>query len=760
MRVLRAASRRRNGVAFGKILTAAVVFAQPALAQQVSAIDEIVVTARKRVEVLQAVPQALTVYRARDLADFNIVTSPEIAPHTPNLMWHSILGFSTPNIFLRGIGNTTFNANQAGPVGIHVDGVYQGASITHGFGLLDIERVEILKGPQGTLFGRNTTGGVVNFISAKPDPAAGFNARVTATYGRFDQADLDGALGFNMGDNTAVRIAAQTLNRDGYVVNRNPASGINRQGGLDMWSSRAQIRHLAGRFDILLNVHGGQNRSDIIPGKQLGVLCPAGVNAPRLGACADFFGFSDTTNLRESFTNIPSFDHVDTWGGGGTLTWDGGSFAVTSQTQYDANQRRLVNDSDVSPASALKTNVASEFHQFSQEVRATSQGMDHFKWIAGANYYEDRLRAFQAYTLNDFGPGILSGAFPVQEGIASNLDQGTESYAAFGEISYEVLPRWTLTGGARWTHDRRAADARAFLIDATGLSTAFVDQAAAAARLLFSTIPAMHVARAWSRWSGRGVVSYELTPDVLTYAGIAHGFKGGDFNGGALFAPAEANIVNPEYVTSYEIGLRGATPDKRLSFDVAGFYYDFTDQQVSAMVPGSNATLQSLSNAGKTRVKGLEAEISVIPVDSIFLQAKAGLLDAQFVRFQLDAANPATNYAGNRTASSPKLSMAGVARYTVPVGYGAWSAQVDVTYKGKHFYSVDNNPALSQSGYWQTNGHVRFSTADERYSVTGWIKNIADKTYFVSGLSNASFGFMEIFPGLPRTFGVTVSGKF
>lgn len=273
------------------------------------------------------------------------------------------------------------------------------------------------------------------------------------------------------------------------------------------------------------------------------------------------------------------------------------------------------------------------------------------------------------------------------------------------------------------------------------------------------TIPPTHIERDWSKWSGRGIASYALVEGVHAYAGVAHGFKGGDFNGGALFAASEANISDPEFVTSYEAGLRGETPDHRFSFDAAGFYYDFTNQQVSVMVPGSNATLQTLSNAAKTRVQGLEAEVSASPADGLFLQLKTGVLDAKFVRFQLDPANPATNYAGNRTALSPRFSLAGIGRYGVPTSYGRWSAQTDFSYTGARFYSADNNPALHQDGTWLVNGHLKLETTDTHYSVTVWVKNIADKKYFVSGLANTSFGFLEVFPGLPRTFGVTLAGK-
>jgi iron complex outermembrane receptor protein len=725
-------------------------------------IDEIIVTARKRTETLREVPQPVTVYGADDLARLGYTTSPEIALQTPNLLWHSILGFATPNIFLRGIGNTTFNANQASPVGLHADGVYQGSSVAYGFGLLDLERVEIMKGPQGTLFGRNTTGGVINFIARKPDPAAGTTAEASATYGRFDQADLSGAVGAALSDTAAVRLAAQTLNRDGYVVNRNPASGIDRQGKIDLWSARGQARALLGRdLDVLVNVHGGENRSDVIPGKQVGIVCRPGVAVPRLGQCTDFFGFADTTDLRESFANVPSSDRIDTWGGGATLTWSGpDGLTLVAQGQYDANDRRLANDSDAGPVSAVKTSVASDYHQFSQELRLTSAAERPVTWMVGGNYYRDDLDAFQAFTLNAFGPGALSRVFPVQEGIASALEQRTESVAGFAEGNAALDRRLIATLGARWTHDKRSAATEALIFNATGLGLAFVDRTAATGRRLFTTIPPTRLTRAWSEWSGRGVLSLAATETTLLYAGVARGFKGGDFNGGALFAPVEANISDPEFVTSYEAGLKATLAGGRVSVDASAFYYDFTDQQVSVLVPGSAATLQTLSNAAKTRSKGLELDIAAAPSERVLLQLRSGLLDAEFVRFQQDPGNPATNYAGNRTASSPKLSLAGIARYTVPLASGEMAAQVDASYTGAHFFTADNAPALRQKGYWLANLRLSFIAPDDRYSVSAWIKNVANKKYLVSGLGNTAFGFLEIFPGLPRTAGVTVAGKF
>ena len=749
-------------------LVSACIFAlagPPPLAAQESAsnseIGEIIVTARKREENLRAVPQAVTVLTHEDLQRYGTKTSPEIAHQTPNLMWHSILGFSTPHIFLRGIGNATFNANQASPVGIHVDGIYQGSSVTYGFGLLDLDRVEILKGPQGTLFGRNTTGGVVNFISRKPDPAEGFNGEVTASYGRYDEANLEAAVGVPLSEDVAVRVSALILNRDGYVTNANPASGFDHEGARDIWSARAQLRFVGDNgFDSLIGVHGGQNQSDDSPSKQIGIVCPAGVTVPQIGQCTDFLGFTDSTNLRESFKNLATLDEVNTWGVNATLSWPFKGFTVVSQTAYDANDRRLVDDSDTAPSPTVKTNVKSDYFQFSQEVRVTSNIEGPLDWLAGGNFYLDELEAFQTFSLNAFGPGNLSGFFPVEEGIASFLNQKTESFALFGEANYEIISGLTLTAGVRWTRDKRTGRAQAYIFDATGLALSFITRSAADSRLLVQTIPDVTVQKSWSKWSGRGALSYEVLDGWFAYAGIARGFKGGDFNGGALFDPSEANLVNPEFVTSYEIGFKGRTRDSKHAIDISGFYYDFTNQQVAIFIPGSGATLQHLSNAAKTTVLGFEAVVTSRPIDNLFLEIKTGVLDAKFKRFQRDLNDPATDFAGNRTASAPKFSVAGAGLYTVPTRLGDIGVQTDFSYTGSHFFSVDNHLSLRENGYWLFNGSLFFEDKAGRYKVSAWAKNIANEDYLVSGISNIALGFLEVFPGPPRTFGLTVTGRF
>ena len=362
--------------------------------------------------------------------------------------------------------------------------------------------------------------------------------------------------------------------------------------------------------------------------------------------------------------------------------------------------------------------------------------------------------------MNALGPGVLSRFFPVQEGVATKLTQRSESTAVFGEAGYALTDQLTLTAGVRWTDDKRIADPYAFLINATGLANTFVDDTIATSRLLVPTIPAMHIERDWKRWGGRGMLGYQGSANLLAYASVTRGFKGGDFNGGAMFSPVEANIVDPEYVTACEIGVKGALPEARLSYGLAGFIYDFTNQQIATLIPGSNGALQNLTNAAKSNIHGLEAEIGLTPIDALRLDVKAGYLDAEFKKFQLDPGNPATNYAGNRIPSSPKFSLNALARYTVPLAaQRSLSFGAELSHKSAHFFTADNNRAMCENGYWILNADVTFAL-NEKVSVKAWARNLGDTKYFVSGIATTGFGVMELMPGLPRTYGVTASAKF
>lgn len=746
------------------LLTAAFCMASPveSNAQETTAIENITVTSRKRTESLQDVPLALDVVTGEELRSRGVTLSGELANLIPNLEWQSIIGQATPQVFLRGIGNNTFNANQANPIAVYTDGVYQGSTLNYGFQLFDVDRVEVLKGPQGTLYGRNTTGGLLNVITQSPDLGSGTSGYGIASYGNYEAPRVEAAVGFDLSPQVAIRVSGVVEQRDGYVENVVPQNGFDDSGELDFWALRGQVLFQpSDATTVRLAIQGGDNESDIIPWKQIGVLCPPAVTVPALGAgCSDFFGFSDTPDLFSHSTNVQAFDHISSLGGRLSFEHAFDGWTVSAQTGVETYDRTLVNDADASPLDALHNDVEAEYWQVSQEISARNNDGGPLDWIVGAFVFFDGIESFQAFPLNDFGPGFLTQLSPFEEGIASALDQETTSYALFGEVDYTLTDRLSVSLGARWTRDQRRATTRAFIFSSDGLRDTFIDQSIGLSRVIFETIPQLSVKETWSEWSGRFVVDYRVDDSTLLFLTGARGFKGGDFNAGALFSPIEANIVDPEFVYSLEGGVKGTWADGVVSGSASVFGYDFKNQQVQVLVPGSNATLQNLANAANTDVLGAELELTVKPVDALTFNLGLGLLDAEFGSFILDASNPAANFDGNRTPFSPKFSMVGAVRYEAPVQFGVAAIQAGWSYRSSRFFTVDNSPVLREDGTWLVDLRLSLTAPDDAWSVALWSENLFDEEYLANGLGNTAFGFFNVMPAVPRTYGISLSTAF
>ena len=290
------------------------------------------------------------------------------------------------------------------------------------------------------------------------------------------------------------------------------------------------------------------------------------------------------------------------------------------------------------------------------------------------------------------------------EGVASDLHQQTQSFAVFGELSYKFWKQWNITTGLRWTYDRRKIDFEALGWDATTTLNQFVSEEVARSNLLFNTIPRTHIENDWNDFSGRIALDYAFNKDQLAFVSASRGFKGGEFNGGALFNIAEATLTDPEYVTSYEIGYKGRLLDGRLQLNATAFYTNYDDQQV--FVPASqNLQVQALVNAGKSEIKGLELEMQLLLSESWYFRFGAAYLDARFKEFS-NPFDPGADLSGNRLPDAPKWNINGLVQYDWPVELGIVRAQTDFFWNSKQFFTANNNSTLSQSDYGIVNGRL------------------------------------------------------
>jgi len=761
---------REKLVLFGAALMATTALqVGPAYAQQLEAetaladaprLEEIVVTATKREASLQRVPVTISAFSDQTLLKLGITSSDDIGRFTPNVSWRPGFGYSNPHIFLRGLGSDSYAAHGT-PVGIYIDGAYLGANAGQSFQAFDLERVEVLKGPQGTLYGRNTTGGLINYITRKPSLAED-SGYVSAGIGNYGLIESETAVGLRIAENAALRVAGSYKRRNGYLKNGNPAVDHERVGDYESFSARAQLLLApADNLEVLFKGYIGKTDAELQSGRAIGLCAddpatPINEQAASLpGDCPlpgiDLTGQQDYHSV---YLGLKSREDAKVSGGALTLTWDMDGVTLTSLSAYDDVETNLLEDTDESPLEILSGTYARRAKVFNQEIRLVSDTNRPFSWIAGANYYRDTYRAWNPFAATGLGPGGLVPVVPVLQGVATDLKQITESFAVFGEGMFAVTDRLTLTVGARWTKDKRDVDHQSFIFDATGLDNQTIPRDIGYSRQLFDLLPLANLKGDWEKITGRVTADYKFSDDVMAYASYSRGFRGGEFNLGATFYTSEQVMTNPEYNDAFEVGVKTQLFDRQLRLNVASFYYKLQDLQVFILgsTPGINFPTQTLANAGQARVIGLDADLEWQVTDNLYLRSGLGILDTRI-------SEPVT-FKGNKLSSAPDVTFNGVARYEMPLspGSGRVFVQPEAIYTSSQYFNVENRKYMKQPGYWLFDARAGWESEDRDISITAWVRNIGKKNYTVHRADLSTFGFVNTALGAPRTFGLT--GRF
>jgi iron complex outermembrane recepter protein len=743
------------GIALGVAAALHAVVAQDAPASAAGPLEEITVTATRRSESLQSVPISITAMSGDALDDAGVTQTRDLVGLTPNLSQQGSFARTSPSFFIRGIGSTQFNPNANSKVGVYLDDVYLASPAVHGAQIFDVASVEIARGPQGTLFGQNTTAGLVRIITTRPEVDRGFNLSASLTAGNYNQLDPEVAIGFDTGSRSAARISFLQQSRDGFQ--RNKFLGTD-DGEVDAFGWRGQwLWQPSDAVDLLLRVHGSSDQGQLPPYKQVGLVDPATFEpcaTPRPGSgCTDFFGYADTANFHEGQWDVrDQFTDVEAMGANVTIDWRLPAFTLTSVTAYEENESRVHEDPDASPNYVMTGNYHGEPRQTSQEFRLTSPEAK-LSWIAGAYYFHETNDTSVGFPIPGFGPGALSGMTDVLEGLGQVSSMETDSYALFGNVDFAATDRIKLTLGLRYTHETKDVDYAAWLADVTDVTNAtFFTDRSITDRAFFQTID-FQEKKSWDDVSGRASLAYSFTDDVLGYATISRGFNSGNYNGGALSDQAEAALVDPETLLSYEIGLKSELGG-HLRLNLSAFYYDFTDQQVFVLASGdSGVPVQQLSNAAASTLYGLEMEAVWQPIEELVVQLGAGYTHSEFDEFETPLGE---DLSGGTLPSAPETNVNAMVAYTIPSSIGAWVLEADGKYQSKQYFSVNNDPILSQGAYTIANAHVEWTAPDAHVAVTAWVRNLADEEYLVSAFDLASFGWNQWVVGEPRTYGVTL----
>lgn len=690
------------------------------------ALQEMIVTAQKRSENIQKVPVAVTAFSAESLSDLGVKDVNDLTGLAPSLQIKSADASANPKIFIRGIGSNDFNPTSSNAVGIYVDGAYIGSPLAQGGQFFDLERVEVLRGPQGTLYGRNTTGGAINVITAKPtQDLEGYGS---VEYGNYNTLNLEGAVSDAIvKDKLAVRLAATYNRNDGYTENRVTGNDVNNT---NKWAGRLTFLFTPNEdFEMTTQFRGGKMRNGAIMGQN------------RAGDGGTPYGYTDTDN--DPFAgdyNIEGTDAVDLFGVSNNIKWDLGDISLVSISALDWSLRDDVEDTDADPNNEVESRYKSRQYQVSQELRLQSNGDTPLAWVAGLYYAHESLKVDNTVSLLP----ALYGIFPGTGDFYYPYEQRTDSYAAFGQVDYKVTEKLTATVGLRYSADYKDFSYENY--DMLGSS------------LLVAYDKSKH----WSSVSGRLGLKYQITDAAQVYATYNRGYKGGGFIGSAVTEAAQLEPYNDESVNAYEIGSK-IDITKSLRLNTSAFYYDYKDLQVYTIESRNGIPAQVLDNASGAKVYGLEAEVQARPVEGLMLSLGASLLHSEYLDFwtQDSLGNPVDN-SGNTMVNAPKYSLNGSAYYEYALpGGDAVVTTLNADYKGKVFTDTGNTDRLAQDPVLLVNGRVGWRSPDGAYETGLWGKNLLDKKYIVDTVDlMTDLNFDILYYGDPRTFGVYFKTNF
>ncbi len=737
----------------------------PAPARGLS-LEEVIVTATKRAENIQNIPVTISAMTADTLIRRGITRTQDLSGSVSSLVVMSAHGKAQPNFNLRGVGVANeFNPNIASPIGLYVDENYLSFRASHGQQIYDLERIEVVKGPQGTLYGRNTTGGAINIITRKPT-LGDTNGYVQAGYGNYDRWKLAGAVeGTLISDRLGVRVAGILEKGDGWQKNVDPD---NARVTKDFNS----VNNVAGRVifrlkpsdDINIHLKGYIARDNPI-GAAVTTKTPLGT---------DFFGYS-RNGLKKNEFEVDTLGelYVKTYGVQLTFDWELGDTTFTSITGYDRARYKNQTDCDGAPITECSADYDSKSEQFNQDVRLTYSS-DGLKLIGGLYYGWDQINNDPRFCifcdpahLTNFNPpiftpaaiasGLLNLAQPLGALIAhSHFDQTRASYAGYAEGSYELAEKLKVTLGLRFTHDDYLyANGRTILFGPDR-----VTPMATSVPLTFPidlTVPGIRRDGSIDKLTGRLIVDYHVTDDVMVFASYSRGYRAGSFNGLSYQDESQIYLVAPETLQAYEAGIKSQFWNKRVQFNASAFYYDYGNQQTQTCHGG----ICSLGGAN-ARVIGFDADLTAQVLENFRLTAGLGLLDSKYDKGEIIANRPV---GGNPVPYAPKVTAnIGAEWNIIETSLGNVDLYAEGQYVGKMFYEPYNGETKIhtrqvQEGYWLVN--TRLSLTSEKYTFALWAKNLFDKVYYPYAGDQTTFIGMEYFVrGTPRTYGAEVQINF
>ncbi len=721
--------------------------------------QEIVVTARRTEENIQRVPSAISAFNERSLDRLQATDTTGLQGAVPNLNIVQGRGSSNAtNIFIRGIGQPDALQTFDPAVGVYVDDVYLSRIRGNQLDLLDVERIEVLRGPQGTLYGKNTIGGAIKFMSRKP--GQDFRANGSIALGSYGQFDLKGAVSGPLGDTLAVGIAVIRSTRDGFVKDSFRHERYNDKNSVGGRAALAFTPSTKVRLDLTADY--SHDNAALQVGRPVNNLVSAfGVVLPVSNAVG-----TGSYNWRGRTTpDLPNSTRLTHWGAAGTLAVD-----LTDQLTFKSiSAYRNLKTSDYVDIDASQYKLGDVFvgvrqHQTSQEFQLIYSG-NRLSGVAGLYYLDERIKSHQEAYADDFLRfNAVLPPFKFTRFVDDDLR--TKSYAAFANGSYEVVPNVRLSAGLRYTKETKDYQR----------STIILSTFAPLNNTGFAFLPPKGK---WSDWSPMASVDWQAMPHLMLYARAAKGFKSGGFNGRAN-SPGEASEYAPEKVWSYEAGFKSRIANQ-LTLNGAVFTSDYKDFQArisgSDDISGIPTPVLSVLNAGKLRISGAELEAAWTPLTGLLIDGQIGYLDAKYKEFA-DARFPGGSRAFQTPAFAPKWTLRLGAQYAVDLrGAGSITIGGQTRYKSRTALAVDNTfvigasktsggtttevDGLFQKGYWVEDARIVYETAGKHFALGLYGNNLTNRAYKTDAQEFSSVGNIRtVYYGAPQTVTVRFTARY
>lgn len=735
---------------------------------------EIIVTAQFRSQRLQDTPLAITAVDAAAIQNRSLGTVVDVAAAAPNVNIRpggSAFG-PAAQVYIRGIGQYDSSFAFEPGVGMYVDDVFHGTLLGSIFDLLDLDRVEILRGPQGTLAGKNSIGGAVKLYSAKPTGSG--HGYVEAGYGAFNRIELKGSADFALvPDSLFVRVSGVSKTRDGYLTRLdygclNPSSGVpaattgadcklGTEGGQNMQAGRVALRWLASdKLEVNLVGMATEDHSEIGASKLLSLTTtasmPAGTDPSQFITGAHSYTnyatylnlpFTDATGSHGA-TYIPPVSKVSGREVYGTIDYKFGTgLALKLISAYQRYKGSYGSDLDLTPYSTNSANYIYDHEQFTQEARLSGSSLaDKLEWTVGGFYYKATSR-FGGVTF--IAPGTATQNFYVTRDRIP-----ARSVSGFAHAAYKLTDALTLTGGIRYTDDKKT-------YTYGRLNPYDVSQPAYTVAGAINGVTGKFAA---TRWDYRANIDYRWSRNVMTYAQFSTGYKGGGVNP-RPFAAEQAVAFNPETLTAWEVGAKTDFLDRAVRLNLSLFLNKYKDIVFTNVSPTANSVTNATPvNAGDATMKGVEAELTLHPIAGLSIDASGSWLGFQLTRIGATGATIRGITLDNRAPYAPEWKFGGGVQYAFALGQaGTLTPRFDINYQSSFFSNIDNNPLGKVDGYALANARIMFEDAAHDWQLAVSVTNMFNKFYYLNKI-RYPIGIVVGQPALPREWKISLRRNF